>query len=402
MKILILNQLTNNVGDDAAGFTLQQNLKELYPDANLDIVYIWNYQNSKIISPFYDSNHHSNLDLINIHNMDRKELRKLFYYEVPIYVLHKLLNLKYSRNKILSELDSIIQSSDKIFLAPCGANIGIYSDWFYLLRTLQVVLNKKIPIFYLNTIGKSKSKLFNFIADYVLRKSILFVREKKSFDYLKEKKINVNVGVDIVFGLKSEMSVPKENAICFIPTELSNWHVDFINTTDDHKAIDYTVKDISKLIKMNNYKLYILSHLYNELNENELLFSIKNKLINEGIDDNKIEIVLINTFQEYEKTILKSKITISMRYHGVIFAAKNNIPFLSLSYENKMDEVSKYTLMDKYNIKIKDVKEDVVYKKLLDIEKNFEEIETILKNNSKYLIPLSKLPILHDFRIIFS
>lgn len=400
MKILILNQLTNNVGDDAAGYTLQQNLKNNYPSSKLDILYIWDYNKSKIITQEYlDAIHHTDLDLLDIHNIDRKLLKKLFYKDVPLYVLHKIFNLQYNKDNILKKVDELIISSDKIFLAPCGANIGIYSDWFYLLRVLQVVLNKKTPIFYLNTIGKSKSKLFNFIADYVLKRSIVFVREKKSFDYLMNKKINVNVGVDVVFGLESENTQKKENAICFIPTELSNWHVNFINTQIDKEAIELAVNDISKYVNINNSKIYLLSHLYNELSEENLLLSIKDKFISKGIKDCDIELILINDFKEYEAIIAMSKIVISMRYHGVIFAAKNNVPFLSLSYENKMDEVSAYTLMKNYNIKIEDVKENFIYEKLLEIEDNYDSIKSTLKKNAQYLVPLSKLPLLHDFRI---
>ena len=52
-----------------------------------------------------------------------------------------------------------------------------------------------------------------------------------------------------------------------------------------------------------------------------------------------------------------------MRYHGIVIAAKNAIPFVSIAYENKMCEVSEYVNMKKQNIEIK----CVTYEKLMDL-----------------------------------
>lgn len=77
----------------------------------------------------------------------------------------------------------------------------------------------------------------------------------------------------------------------------------------------------------------------------------------------------INSVTQYDNFIASAELVITMRYHGVVCSAKNSVPFLALSYENKMHEVANYVNCSESCIDVKNlIKDDeLFYRKLNEI-----------------------------------
>ncbi|MCQ8909757.1 polysaccharide pyruvyl transferase family protein [Escherichia albertii] len=330
MKILIINQHTNNFGDDAAGYALVSEL--VSRGHKVAISYIWNKAGTKI--PF----EHENVIHFDKLSISRNTLMK----EAVLFILGK--------DGYLKKLKKLAQEYDSVLVSPGGANIGIYKDWAYLANVIVARMANKNVIFHLNTIGESNSRLFNFISLNVLKKCILFVREKRSFDFLRSKKINVSLGVDTAFLLPPHEKAPDsgKKIITFIPTQLSNWHVDFRGKNEGNILKEEILPSLSEFAAKNNYIIRILPHLYASEAESGFLEMIKDSIQLYGGDAHIDSDV--NTFFKYDEKVANSELVVSMRYHGVVLAVKNKTKVISLAYENKMKECCRYSNLLSQNI----------------------------------------------------
>ena len=218
MNITIVNQQGHNFGDEAAGAGLLNRILQYEEVENVTVLYA-----SDSILPITDSRIIHKPD-ISLKNVGFKNL--ITYY---------LFGSKIVKNKKLNEWIRIINNSDIIFVSPCGASIGIYKDYRYLLRLLIVVKEKKIPVFHYNTINSSKSIIFDSIAKYILNRSDVNVREKKSKLYLDSIGIESTLGTDSAFLLSPLENMSKSSYISFIPAHFDDWHPYFKKNNIDEK-----------------------------------------------------------------------------------------------------------------------------------------------------------------------
>lgn len=373
MKITIVNQHTNNFGDEAAGIALVEELKKRY---NPEIHIIYN-GDGKI-----------HIDGEKIYHENSCKLKHMGYINIALKVIFH----KYKGNKAMQNFDNLIKNSDYIFVAPCGANIGIYKDWRFLTRLLFVVFCEKKPTFYLNTIGKSDSWIFNRVATYILKRSSVYVREKKSEEYLNTIPIKCKRGIDTAFLLNVPETKKIYNGkyIVFVPTNFNN-HANFKGkdslTFINNNIIDY----LCKYAIDNEYKIVILPHL----NTNDELCFLK-KIENQIKDRNykNVKIAHVKSIYDYCNIIKNSMLVFGMRYHSIVLAAKFNIPFISLAYENKMVEVSEYTGMSKCCLKMYDHFDKREIEKVITyIDNNRNEIIKSLNENNTKIIKKATMPL---------
>ena len=380
MNILIINQHTLNFGDDIAGISLLQNLLEFDDIQKINIIY-----NTKGKLLLDDDKISHNQDIM---------LKNIGYCNLIKYFLLRKLGWKKIKNKPLNKMLDIINSSDYIFVSPCGANMGIYKDWRFLVKLLIVINEGKTPIFHLNTIGSSKSKIFDFFAKIVLRKSIIYVREKKSLEYIESLGLNAKFGVDTAFSFKNDNEfIDKKDKIVFVPTILKSWHPNFKNIEIDDLVFNKILPIIAEFSNSKKLKIELIPHLKNE-EEKEYYEIIEKKL--KELDVSVVTRNDIDTVYKYNNAIKESRIVIGMRYHSIVLAVKNLVPFISLSYENKMQEVSEYSNKLDFAFKLyeKNFDLDLLKNKLDECYNNNEKISNELKDvlESK-LIALSKLPL---------
>lgn len=375
MVITIINQHTNNFGDEAAGISLINNLFKKYKDIEINIIYNG------------DGTIHYHRKSLN-HCVDCK-LKYMGYLNLFI----KMLFHKYKGNKTMQEYDNLIKKSDYVIVTPCGANIGIYKDWRFLVRILLAIFNGKKPIFHLNTIGPSGNWLFDKIATYALKNSYVYVREKKSQEYLKNMKINCKLGIDTAFLFEvSEKVDIDSNRLIFVPSDLSK-HKNFKNIDVNNQLFEKIIPAIYEFALKRNMVIHILPHL-NTDKELEMLKKIKNIFI-EKYNYNNVIIDKVTTVFDYYKEIAMSQIVVGMRYHAIVLGAKANVPFLALAYENKMVEVSNYTEKSDFCLKLYDLNfdENEIIKKLDELYVNHEQYVNELREVNEKIKHLAEIPL---------
>jgi polysaccharide pyruvyl transferase WcaK-like protein len=313
-----------------------------------------------------------------------------------VYLLFSLFKIEIIYNKTLKKLRVLVRESDYIFVSPCGANIGIYRDWRFLIRSLIVIQLGGELNFHNNTIGKSGNLVFDKIAKYILRRSRVSVREKASQDYLKSINVFSVRSVDTAFLLHNEISDKinlVENYSVFIPTNLENWHPDFKDVDVFNLVKEKVLKEYVDFLKNNQLKLCILPHMHGEYIETELHNQYILAFVELGLPREQINVLRVDNFNDYNYYIMKSTFVVSMRYHGIVMAIRNKVPFISLGYENKMNEVCKYSNVEYLNYKLVDINTWSLEQKFDQYYAQREEIKETLNKSNTYLEQLAKVAI---------
>ena len=390
MKFLIVNQHTCNYGDDAAGIAVIQQILEGFPEANIDIIY----------------NAHSNDDRNSCIPIDLEKVRHRtdvfmasgFKSGLVRYLVRKIFKINFTQNQEFERYLKIVQSADWVIVSPCGANIGVYRDWQFLTRLLIAVLEKKTPIFHLNTIQKSNSKIFDFVAKFVLKRSKLSVREVRSLREMEGIGLKADYGVDTAFslsrpnGLPQSFLNPKNKYIAFIPTDLG-WHPNFKNE-DNLSVVRMISRSLASNAKKNGYQIKIIPHLYGVMDEITFLNDVKRALIDAGVDSSRVTVLeTVSSVWDYQEAIEKSSLVVSMRYHGIVFAVKSCVPFVSLAYENKMKEVCMYAATPELYFDLKSFDEQALIDKLDEVCANEADVRARLVFQKPYLVRRSRIVI---------
>lgn len=394
LKILIINQHTLNHGDDAAGVAMAQQIREQFPNAELHFVYNWPWAGSAVFIPYHNAKTFHYLTLI---------IRKEHLRDAIRYIFHKVLPILKLKNTFINEYINLVKQSDFVVVAPGGANIGIYKDWISLFRVLVAILEGKKPIFHLNTVGKSNNLIFNWITKYVLKNSQVFVREKDSYDQLKKWRIDSIRGVDTALSLPRKSIIKNSSQkntdpyLIFIPTRIGTWHPDFKKINLKYKIDNIIIPSLVKFSRKNNLKIKILPHLYGILNEKKLLENIYSHFLSLSLCQEDVNLIKeINDFNDYDRYIAESSIVVSMRYHGIIFAIKNSIPFISLAYENKMKDACNYSGMSDFNFDLTNahLREEDIVQAMEKINRNKDKISEQITERLPTLERLARLPVM--------
>jgi len=332
MKIVVINQHTNNYGDDIAGSAVLDELVRRFPRVRIEVFYIWNLQQGRLpfSHPHVIHQNHVGLSRINLYSqVIEYQLRKTGYF------------------KLLS--DSLVDA-DFVIVSPCGANIGVYRDWSFLACVLLCVSKGKPVVFHLNTIGNSDSKIFDFLARRALKQCHIFVREWQSHRYLKELGISSELGVDSAFLAPKicASSERKMRVITFVPSRISSWHPDFRNFRED-AFIANVVRDLCVGANELQWAIRLLPHVCGKYSEHEYIGFLTKEIRRSLAPHLDVSILNPQTAYDYDHAIAESCFVVSMRYHGCILAIKNAVPFVALSYENKMKEACSYAdVIDAY------------------------------------------------------
>ncbi|WP_434971236.1 polysaccharide pyruvyl transferase family protein [Microbacterium sp. bgisy207] len=382
-SIVIVNQHTNNFGDDAAGRALIEGLAALNP-SKIDVFYIW-HANSKTLPKYLAIQANHAPDVTSGISDTRRHL--------AWQVFRRFARLAPSR-----EVDLLLEktrSAEAVLVSPAGSNLGIYKDWMYLFVLLILVLDGTRPIFVQNTVGPSNSRLFNALARYVLKRSLVFVREQRSQEYLASKGITSVLGVDTAFLLPEahNFTTNEEKYVAVVPTQLSNWHRDF---QADKRAsyLDEIITGIARFSNEQGIPVKILPHLYGRHSEEPFLLRFHSGLTEAGCNS---EIASIESLGDYRGVIARSLAVVSMRYHGLVLAGLEKVPCISLAYENKMSEAASYLGLLPLALSVNVASSDGITRALEDAVTNRDHWRKILDGRVPTLRRIASLPLLPIF-----
>ncbi len=333
-KVLFLDQPINNRGDEAAHKSFIRKLIEIYPEVEVQCL----FRGVSVNSIEQIRVNSENVEYVLLKNSrGYRKIRELL-------IKFRLLSMAglFSFNR---ELDNFIKNSDVVVVAPGGMNLGGFKTWNHLYIMMRLSYFKKHIIYYSRSIGpfedKSRTeKLFkNESVKFLKSVDFFSIRDKKSCEIANSLQIPFYPSIDTAFldipdtSLTKDVEpILKKKYLVFVPNELI-WHPKFQSLAPQVLEKMY-LKIIDVLCSIFDYSIIMLPQLYNVKNRDYLYF--KKIKCNSRFSDRIIVLDDNKSSDMQQKIISHSSLVVGARYHSIVFAINNNVPFVSLSYEHKM------------------------------------------------------------------
>lgn len=381
MNIFIMNCHTANRGDEAAVRALVDELISLYPDIEITLG-----MRGATRYPNLPQNVKS-IDQIIV--TDSKDLKFNF--------------LKYTKGRValgktFSTFMQAVKRADLILHAPGGPSIGdTYYDaeMSYLnIYDLLISLNKPY-MFYAPSMGPFKKSERNELRKRILKNSkAIVLRDPISAQYVRgflpDEKIYQTLDSALQHDINfrenenklnnySELNVFLKNHPKCIGVTITDlmWHPIYSKDDKIKANIQKTFDDMLSYLTHNGFGIIFVPQLYGAGNDYNLMKSFcKNESDYFIIPDNNDE--YDTYFQQY--LISKLYAVIGMRYHSNIFSAKMETPFISVSYEQKMQGFMEKMGLSNYCIKVSDLSIDTLKMKFIDLQQNYDSYKKLLED----------------------
>lgn len=372
MKILIINQPTNNRGDEAAHKSLMRMLNSKFPKDSIEVLFF--NEPKATINEFVVEN--KNNTYTNIPSF--KGAKTLLKYAMK-YSFIPILELFYPAYK---KVESKYKDVDLVICAPGGICMGAYQNWYHiLLLSIAKKFDKKL-VYYSRSFGpfseeNYSQKKFKKISYDLLQKFDFFsLRDTVSFKLADSIGLNYVKSIDTAFLDTPSPLIPNivkemigDNYIVYVPNQLS-WHPMFQNV-ESGTIDDFYNKIINVVLeKLPETKVIMLPQLFNMKNGGD------EKYFRDTFRDKNSNIVVIDdtlSSDIQQKIISNAKLMIGARYHSIVFAINNNTPFVALSYEHKISG-----LLD--NLSLSEQCIDLTFLNNENIDEGIESSLSLIKN----------------------
>lgn len=338
MKILLIDQPLWNRGDESAHKGLIRSLIKAIPNTAIKVMEI-DVEQAAIDE--FDMKL-PQVHFVNLHSINKECSMRIFYHAYEYYIGWLLLWLPIGR-----KIKKLYEDADIIIMAPGGINLGGFQDWKHLsLLLIARKMNKKL-VYYGRSIGPFsdknwKQRRFKKLACNALNYcEFVSLRDEKSVQVAKELNIPCVPTVDSAFLDSTEVEIPVEIQklignnpyIVFVPNEL-RWHYAFQNV-EASDINNFYVRLVGIMQKhYPKHKIVMLPQTNNQTrNDYDYFYELRD------IFPNREDIVVIpDTYSsDIQQAVIKQAILmVGARYHSIVFAINQGIPFISLCYEHKM------------------------------------------------------------------
>lgn len=337
MKILIVNQPLNNRGDESAHKALVRSLLNtgvatsitvLFYKANPDSVRQFSVADSRVKYEIVTKG----MGLLSI---GKKAVR----YNLPI-LFYMLPGSK--------TLIDFYKKTDMVVCAPGGICMGGFQNWTHLLY-LYIAKWKKKPLAYFGrSIGPfpettKLNRAFKRRSYEIMSYFTFFsIRDKESENLAKQIGVDYVPTVDTAFLDSPKVEIPLELKwiveekpyIIFVPNQL-NWHFLYKNVANETIISFYgsILKEISE--RFGRIRIVMLPQTFNyQPEDNDVNYFKKLKTVYPQYDIVVVDDIYSSDIQQ--TIISNAELVVGARYHSVVFAINQAVPFVALSYEHKI------------------------------------------------------------------
>ena len=379
MKILVVNQPLNNRGDEAAHRSLMRGLNQRFENAEVTVVF--SGSNPESIKQMEVE--HVNNKYVNIKPSGIKGRSLLNRWSIRLNNIN--LSLLHPDNNKLSQY---VKTTDLVLCAPGGICMGLFQSWehIYILK-LAVKNNKKIA-YYSRSFGPFpeqskwnrvfKKNSYKLLNDF----DFLSIRDSKTMTLADKLGLSYLESIDTAFLDTPNPIIPNEitnildgkGYVVFVPNSLT-WHPAFKSCPPEYLEKFYlsVVELLSQTYPESN--IVMLPQLFNQGNHGDHTYFINLK--EKSKFSNKMIVISDEYSSDVQQSIIsKAQLMIGARYHSVVFAVNNQVPFVALSYEHKVSGLLQILgLQDK----IYDIEKFGL--EMPPVENAMSEISKILKNS---------------------
>lgn len=375
MNILIICANWYNRGDEAAIRAMIDELKLILPESTIKIHF-----NQEV-----DEIPYSGIEIIkSFRRIEGRNKIKEFFYYMAVRTNGKIPYLGIDRNKFNIFVDAV-RWADYAIYAPGGPCIGdYYSVRKRLLDMMEIIISNNVP-FSLYSPSVGPFTLDKKRVSRILKKAeIVCFREEISQKYFysicPDKKTTATL--DSAFqhpideqknGLKFNNYVElngfmgKYKKVVGITITDLKWHRNY-NSGEKAIIINETFKKFIPYLEEEGFGVLFIPQLFGPNNDMGYMSNFAGN--NSYVMSDKYDCY----FQQY--VISKLYAVVGMRYHSNIFSAKMGTPFVSISYEQKMEGFMKKAGLQNYCINVDELSFDslkIAFQKMISSHDKYAE-----------------------------
>lgn len=399
MKILVIEQPLNNRGDESAHRGLMTKIIQEYPDVQIKVLFYG--RKDREINEFKVKARQ--IEYVNI-PFDAT-LKRYFGRVIKLLMMLNMPYLLYLLPKIRIML-RLYREADYILCAPGGMNLGGFQDWIHQAFLNLAIYERKKVIYYGRSIGPFPettylNRLFKKNSERLLKYfSYVSLRDAKSQLIAKRLGIKYTPTIDSAFLIETKSEIPHsfvkemngEPYMVFVPNSLA-WHKNFKSYTfDDIKVFWITL--LNNLAE--SYPEHKIVMLPQTIGYSKLLpdgYIYFNEIKNQSNFSDRVFVLDEQYGSDIQQTIIsKASFLIGARYHSIIFSINQAVPFISLSYEHKMNGVVE--ILDKKDFEI-DLVENFADQRMSAILQS-DLIERIVKKTQTFKSIKDTQKLAHD------
>lgn len=333
MKIAIINQPTNNRGDESAHKAFIRRLNASWPQAQIEIIFIGRTE-QHLASIRVEGKNNRYVNLRNWYKWyGLTEMQRKGYFIRTLWHPTTLALLWH------------LWRADVVMCAPGGINMGGFQSWYHIYELRLAKLLHKPIVYWGRSIGpfsdamnvefkRQSIKLLHYFG-------FVSLRDKKSQEAADELGVSYQPTVDsaFLFDFKHQLSAQvaqklSTNYIVLVPNRLT-WHYKYAGVKQEN--IDNFWLNVIKLIRQTHQhsQIVMLPQTFGDgaLSDGYNYFC---QLAQLSADDNVWVAPAACDSDEQQTIVSGAQCVIGARYHSIVFAINASVSFISLSYEHKM------------------------------------------------------------------
>jgi len=338
-NILVVNQPINNRGDEAAHKALIRLLVQSVPNVKINVLFLDRKQDS--VNQF-DVNS-ENVSYLNIRTL--KGWKKIFDIGMKLHIL-SLAQLYPTIKTILN----LYKHAHLVLCAPGGICMGGFQNWGHIFMLSVAKYLRKPIAYYGRSIGPfpaitHQNRLFREKSLELLNYfSFISLRDEKSMKLADELHVKYVPTVDSAFLESPHVDIPSdiENALALSPyvvfvPNLLIWHFAYKDKAKIEDVLNFYKKILACIVaRYTNHNVVMLPQTFNygtyEGDDINFFKDLKRYTQYEKL------IIIPDTYSsDIQQTIIsQADCMIGARYHSIVFALNQAIPFVALSYEHKI------------------------------------------------------------------
>lgn len=335
-SLAYIEQPLKNRGDESAHRGIIRRLNAMFPE--LDIFIIFLGESYADIKEFIVDNPKNHYIVIPQYKGAHWALLKGFYH-------HAIWKIHPSLRKYMSTL----KKCDVVMCSPGGVNMGGFQNYEHLAFLEMACSLGKPVVYYGRSIGPfpaSTQREIMFKAksiDLLNRFAYISVRDFKSAQEMRNLGIGFAQTIDCAFLDPTDLSrinidipaLPEKYAV-IVPNALK-WHYAFKNN-DISIIRSFYVKLIRCLAeKYPDIDFVMLPQTYNETTYLRKDYNFFKEIENDLNDPRIVVLDEIYGSDIQQAIIRNARFVIGSRYHSIVFAINQGVPFVALSYEHKIE-----------------------------------------------------------------
>lgn len=384
MNILIINQPTFNRGDESAHKALLRALIQRLPSANIWIIY--DVEDTESIRQY--AVHNERISYIRI---PRHYLKSKLILTKGLHENHRWL---WKLHPFFRTYHYIYNWADVVVCAPGGICMGGFQSWYHLFFLLLTKFYKRPLAYYGRSFGPfptetESNRLFKKYSLEMLNYfSFLSIRDHKTELLAEELGIPYVSTVDTAFLDSPEVEIPyelkcligKKPYVVFVPNYLL-WHYAYKGKVSHERIMSFYSKVIDELLAAHpDCNIVMLPQLFcgrvYALSDVDFFRDIAKMK-----KDDRIIVAPDCYSSDIQQTIIRgAKALLGSRYHSIVFAINQNVPFVALSYEHKiiglLETLGKQDCcVDITNTFLNEDKENITIEQIRELLKNISKDE---------------------------